>query len=156
MLNSSFQSKKAACLLVFAAIIQMPAAAQNTLEFVQDGVNNSYELPVPKGPTSIPQTLVFYQNRNGAADEGIYFEKQASPVTVTFSFDDQPYVNVPQHVTGMTFGAAGFAVAPGIPSAASPAAAAPKNRLEIALSVIARPPAGGEASGRGFRLQSAP
>ncbi|WAC15163.1 hypothetical protein [Dyadobacter pollutisoli] len=80
--------------------------AQNTLEFVQDGVNNSYLPPVPKGPTSIPQTLTFYHNKNGSADDGIYFQKPQAPLSVTFSFDDQPYITVPQHVTGMTFGAA--------------------------------------------------
>jgi hypothetical protein len=80
--------------------------AQNTLEFVQDGINNSYEPPVPKGPTSIPQTLTFYQNRNGSQDDGIYFQKSPAPVSVTFSFDDQTYITVPQHVTGLTFGAA--------------------------------------------------
>jgi hypothetical protein len=82
------------------------AWSQNTLEFVLDGVNNSYSLPVPKGPTSIPQTLTFYVNKNGSADEGIYFEKSRTDLAVTFSFDDQSYVTVPQHVTGMTFGAA--------------------------------------------------
>ncbi|MCF0073891.1 hypothetical protein LZD49_25650 [Dyadobacter sp. CY261] len=78
----------------------------NTYELVQDGVNNSYAPPVPKGPTSIPQTMTFFYNKNGSADEGIYFQKLPSDLSVTFSFDDQSYINVPQHVTGMTFGAA--------------------------------------------------
>ncbi|GGN05013.1 hypothetical protein GCM10010967_45060 [Dyadobacter beijingensis] len=82
------------------------AIVPNTYELVQDGVNNSYQLPVPKGPTSIPQTLTFFYNKNGSTDEGIYFLPLKKALTVTFSFDDQPYVNVPQHVTGMTFGAA--------------------------------------------------
>jgi hypothetical protein len=79
--------------------------AQNTMEFVQDGTYNSYAPPVPKGPTSIPQTLAFFSNKNGSQDEGIYFHKPPSELTVTFSFDDQQFVTVPQHVTGMTFGA---------------------------------------------------
>lgn len=79
--------------------------AQNTLEFVQDGSNNSYQIPIPKGPTSIPQTIKFYQNNNGAVSKGIYFHLPQRALLVTFSFDEQAYVNVPQHVTGMTFGA---------------------------------------------------
>ncbi|SDG47954.1 hypothetical protein SAMN04487996_11928 [Dyadobacter soli] len=82
------------------------ANALSTYELVQDGVNNSYQQPVPKGPTSIPQTLAFFYNKNGSTDEGIYFQKLKSGLSVTFSFDDQTYINVPQHVTGMTFGAA--------------------------------------------------
>lgn len=85
--------------------------AQGTLEFVQDGVNNSRGLPVPKGPTSIPQTLNFFHNKNGSTDDGIYFQELRSPLSLTFSFDDQTYVNVPQHVTGLTFGASSGASA---------------------------------------------
>ncbi|WP_229204032.1 hypothetical protein [Dyadobacter alkalitolerans] len=84
---------------------------QNTLEFVQDGANNSFSPPVPKGPTSIPQTLNFFLNNNGGSNEGIYFQKAQSPLSVTFSLDDQKYITVPQHVTGMTFGAASGASA---------------------------------------------
>lgn len=82
------------------------ASVSSTYELVQDGVNNSYQPPVPKGPTSIPQTMTFFYNKNGSSDHGIYFQKLKSELSVTFSFDDQPYTNVPQHVTGMTFGAA--------------------------------------------------
>lgn len=89
----------------------LAAFAQNTLEFVQDGVNNSYNPPVPKGPTSIPQTLSFFLNSNGSKDEGIYFQRPSSQLSVTFSFDDQTYITVPQHVTGITFGAASGASA---------------------------------------------
>ncbi|MCF2492716.1 hypothetical protein [Dyadobacter chenhuakuii] len=99
------------CSLLMACITAQTTIAQNTLEFVQDGVNNSYRPPVPKGPTSIPQTLSFFVNNNGSKDEGIYFQKPQSDLTVTFSFDDQPYITVPQHVTGMTFGAASGASA---------------------------------------------
>lgn len=94
------------CFLCTTCLTTLTAFAQNTLEFVQDGVNNSYSPPVPKGPTSIPQTLSFFLNSNGSKDEGIYFQKSQTPVSVTFSFDDQTYITVPQHVTGMTFGAA--------------------------------------------------
>ncbi|WP_229208636.1 hypothetical protein [Dyadobacter luticola] len=87
-------------------LLVTPLYAQNTLEFVQDGINNSYPLPVPKGPTSIPQTLTFFLNNNGSTDDGIYFQKAPRNISVTFSFDDQKYVTVPQHVTGLTFGAA--------------------------------------------------
>jgi hypothetical protein len=79
--------------------------AQNTLEFVQDGTHQSSPAPVPKGPTSIPQTLAFFLNSNGGTDGKSRFSKPQSELSVTFSFDDQPYLTVPQHVTGMTFGA---------------------------------------------------
>ena len=97
------------CIIAVAAVSSsyaQGANVPNTYELVQDGVNNSYRQPVPKGPTSIPQTMTFFFNKNGSADEGIYFQKLKSDLSVTFSFDDQLYVNVPQHVTGMTFGAA--------------------------------------------------
>lgn len=81
------------------------SAVSNTYELVQDGVNNSYPPPVPKGPTSTPQTLTFFYNTQGSTDEGLYFQKMPTDLSVTFSFDDQQYVNVPQHVTGLTFGA---------------------------------------------------
>ncbi|WP_225865785.1 hypothetical protein [Dyadobacter aurulentus] len=83
-----------------------PVFSQNTIEFVQDGTHNSYSPPVLKGPTSIPQTLRFFINQDGNSDRGIYFQKLEKDLQLTFSFDDQPYINVPQHVTGMTFGAA--------------------------------------------------
>ncbi|MCE7065930.1 hypothetical protein [Dyadobacter sp. CY326] len=98
-------------LLLLTSVSAFRTNAQNTLEFVQDGVNNSYPAPVTKGPTSIPQTLSFFINNNGSKDEGIYFQKPQKPLSVTFSFDDQPYITVPQHVTGMTFGAASGASA---------------------------------------------
>lgn len=79
--------------------------AQNTLEFVQDGTFNSSRAPVPKGPTSIPQTLSFFLNDNGGSDDRAAFSRPESPLSATFSFDDQPFVTVPQHITGMTFGA---------------------------------------------------
>ncbi|WP_138476457.1 hypothetical protein [Dyadobacter bucti] len=79
--------------------------AQNTLEFVQDGTYKSRQAPVPKGPTSIPQTLDFFLNQNGGADMKAAFSEPQSRLSVTFSFDDQSYITVPQHVTGMTFGA---------------------------------------------------
>ena len=85
--------------------------AQNTMEFVQDGTFNSYDPPIPKGPTSIPQTLTFFTNKNGNDDEGIYFFKPQTGLTLTFSFDDQQFVTVPQHVTGMTFGSMSGATA---------------------------------------------
>lgn len=75
------------------------------MEFVQDGTNNSYVQPVPKGPTSIPQTMSFYMNKNGGSDLGTYFQRQEDPITVTVSLDDQQFLNVPQHITGLTFGA---------------------------------------------------
>ncbi|MEO6285889.1 MAG: hypothetical protein ABIN80_28970 [Dyadobacter sp.] len=103
--------RTSAYLLVFFLLTSSGLMAQNTLEFVQDGVNNSYHPPVPKGPTSIPQTLTFYHNKNGSADDGIYFQKPDANLSVTFSFDDQTYITVPQHVTGMTFGAASGAAA---------------------------------------------
>jgi hypothetical protein len=106
MLSSSIGSVRPILFLVILFSASLPLAAQNTLEFVQDGINNSYQPPVPKGPTSIPQTLNFFSNKNGSQDEGIYFQRPTTDLTVTFSFDDQPFVNVPQHVTGMTFGAA--------------------------------------------------
>ncbi|ACT93299.1 hypothetical protein [Dyadobacter fermentans] len=111
MLVSSFQTIGAAlaCLVVAGSVNQANAQGTNVLntyEFVQDGVNNSYQPPVIKGPTSIPQTLAFFYNKNGSVDEGIYFQPLKSALSVTFSFDDQTYINVPQHVTGMTFGAA--------------------------------------------------
>jgi hypothetical protein len=99
------------CVQLLAMLTGCFVQAQNTLEFVQDGVNNSTQSPVPKGPTSIPQTLHFFLNNNGGGDEGIYFQKPQKPLSVTFSFDDQPYITVPQHVTGMTFGAASGASA---------------------------------------------
>jgi len=85
--------------------------AQNTMEFVQNGSFNSYDPPIPKGPTSIPQTLSFFTNKNGNEDEGIYFFKPPTALSVTFSFDDQQFVTVPQHVTGLTFGAMSGATA---------------------------------------------
>lgn len=97
------------CFVVAASVsssLAQGANVLNTYELVQDGVNNSYPQPVPKGPTSIPQTMTFFYNKNGSTDEGIYFQRLKSELSVTFSFDDQPYNNVPQHVTGMTFGAA--------------------------------------------------
>ena len=111
MLTRSLSSLRAifACIMIAAPVgtsLAQSANVLSTYELVQDGVNNSYTLPVPKGPTSIPQTLTFFYNKNGSTDEGIYFQKLKSELSVTFSFDDQPYVNVPQHVTGMTFGAA--------------------------------------------------
>lgn len=106
MLVSLFQPIRSVFFLAFFLVVARLSFAQSTLEFIQDGVNNSYEPPVPKGPTSIPQTLSFFYNKNGSVDEGIYFQKVKMGLSVTFSFDDQPYVNVPQHVTGMTFGAA--------------------------------------------------
>ncbi|MCF0062324.1 hypothetical protein MUK70_02785 [Dyadobacter chenwenxiniae] len=99
------------CFVLITCLALLPASAQHTLEFVQDGVNNSYNPPVPKGPTSIPQTLAFFLNNNGSKDEGIYFQSLQSRLSVTFSFDDQTYITVPQHVTGMTFGAASGASA---------------------------------------------
>lgn len=106
MLKFSF--RPAGLVLTWALFLGAAQAsfAQNTLEFIQDGINNSYQPPVPKGPTSIPQTLSFFFNKNGSTDDGIYFQKVKTGLSATFSFDDQPYVNVPQHVTGMTFGAA--------------------------------------------------
>jgi hypothetical protein len=106
MLTKSLSTLSAFCLAAALLGGVAPVFAQNTLELVQDGVNNSYQLPVPKGPTSIPQTLSFFYNKNGGSDEGIYFQKLKPELSVTVSFDDQPYLNVPQHVTGMTFGAA--------------------------------------------------
>ncbi|NIJ55059.1 hypothetical protein [Dyadobacter arcticus] len=106
MLSSSYLPIRSVLLVTLWLGGTSELVAQNTLEFVQDGVNNSYTPPVPKGPTSIPQTLSFYLNKNGASDQGIYFQKSAKDLSVTFSFDDQPYLTVPQHVTGMTFGAA--------------------------------------------------
>ncbi|WP_229206928.1 hypothetical protein [Dyadobacter crusticola] len=106
MLSSLVRLAGFSCLLAFFFGSTPAAIAQHTLEFVQDGVNNSYNPPVPKGPTSIPQTLSFFLNRNGNSDDGIYFQKPANELTLTFSFDDQTYINVPQHVTGLTFGAA--------------------------------------------------
>ncbi|WP_035362075.1 hypothetical protein [Dyadobacter alkalitolerans] len=101
-----------ACLSALLTCVFLNSAhAQNTLEFIQDGVNNSYKPPVPKGPTSIPQTLGFFLNNNGRSDAGIYFQPLQNPLLVTFSFDDQVYVAVPQHVTGLTFGAASGASA---------------------------------------------
>ncbi|SKB74727.1 hypothetical protein [Dyadobacter psychrophilus] len=94
------------CFLLITCLAVHAAPAQNTLEFVQDGINNSYNPPVPNGPTSIPQTLSFFLNSNGSKDEGIYFQRPSSQLSVTFSFDDQTYITVPQHVTGLTFGAA--------------------------------------------------
>ncbi|TLU96874.1 hypothetical protein [Dyadobacter sediminis] len=85
--------------------------AQNTMEFVQDGTFNSYEPPIPIGPTSIPQTLAFFTNKDGSHDEGIYFYKPQSALTLTFGFDDQQFLTVPQHITGMTFGALSGAAA---------------------------------------------
>ncbi|GGH49815.1 hypothetical protein GCM10007423_52060 [Dyadobacter endophyticus] len=111
MLTFSLSPLRAAFACIFVVVSVSNSLAQsanllNTYELVQDGVNNSRQLPVPKGPTSIPQTMTFFFNKNGSTDEGIYFEKLKSELSVTFSFDDQPYNNVPQHVTGMTFGAA--------------------------------------------------
>ncbi|OJV21909.1 MAG: hypothetical protein BGO21_25485 [Dyadobacter sp. 50-39] len=111
MLIRSLSLPKVALAFMLAASVANTSPAQssfglNTYELVQDGVNNSYQPPVPKGPTSIPQTLTFFFNKNGSADEGLYFQRMKSELSVTFSFDDQPYINVPQHVTGMTFGAA--------------------------------------------------
>lgn len=79
--------------------------AQNTLEFVQDGFNNTYPGQVPKGPTSAPQELHFYFNKDGSTDQGIYFLPIKHPLTVTISLEDQAFTNVPQHGTGITFGA---------------------------------------------------
>ena len=111
MLTRSLSSLRSVltCIIIAGTVSSSLAQAPNVLstyELVQDGVNNSYQLPVPKGPTSIPQTMTFFYNKNGSTDEGIYFQKLKSELSVTFSFDDQPYINVPQHVTGMTFGAA--------------------------------------------------
>jgi hypothetical protein len=106
MLSPTLKALRAVIFLVFVTSFFYPVFAQHTLEFVQDGVNNSYKPPVPKGPTSIPQTLSFLFNRNGNTDEGIYFQAPKQELKLTFSFDDQTYINVPQHVTGLTFGAA--------------------------------------------------
>lgn len=111
MLTFSLSSLRVVLICIVTAASVSSSLAQganvpNTYELVQDGVNNSYQQPVPKGPTSIPQTVTFFYNKNGSTDEGIYFQKLKSELSVTFSFDDQPYINVPQHVTGMTFGAA--------------------------------------------------
>lgn len=106
MLKPSFGSLSAVLFLMLTASFSVPTNAQGTLELVQDGVNNSREMPVPKGPTSIPQTLKFFHNKNGSTDDGIYFQELRSPLTLTVSFDDQTYISVPQHVTGLTFGAA--------------------------------------------------
>lgn len=108
-------SKRNLAKLLFTQLLTMLTGhfvqAQNTLEFVQDGVNNSILSPVAKGPTSIPQTLQFFLNNSGSTDDGIYFQKLQKPLSVTFSFDDQTYITVPQHVTGLTFGAASGASA---------------------------------------------
>ncbi|KQS27682.1 hypothetical protein [Dyadobacter sp. Leaf189] len=106
MLSSLTRVSRFSGLLLFLLGSIPSVFAQHTLEFVQDGVSNSYKPPVPKGPTSIPQTLSFFFNRNGNTDDGIYFQKPEKELTLTFSFDDQTYVNIPQHVTGLTFGAA--------------------------------------------------
>ncbi|MCE7062027.1 hypothetical protein [Dyadobacter sp. CY343] len=106
MLSLSRLASRAALLLPISLAVISPVFAQHTFEFVQDGVNNSYKPPVPKGPTSIPQTLSFFFNRDGNADRGIYFQKLQESLSLTFSFDDQTYINVPQNVTGLTFGAA--------------------------------------------------
>ena len=107
-----FKSQFTRCIFILIVLAgRFHVHAQHTMEFVQDGVNNSYKPPVPKGPTSIPQTLTFFQNPNGNTDGGLYFQKPQQPLSVTFSFDDQAYVNVPQHVTGLTFGAASGASA---------------------------------------------
>lgn len=100
-----------AILLLFFISKGIFVHAQNTMEFVQDGSSNSYEPPIPKGPTSIPQTLSFFTNKNGNEEEGIYFFKPQTALLLTFSFDDQQFVTVPQHVTGMTFGARSGATA---------------------------------------------
>nr|WP_295923349.1 hypothetical protein [uncultured Dyadobacter sp.] len=106
MLKPSFGSLSAVLFFMLIAGFGGSANAQATLELVQDGVNNSREMPVPKGPTSIPQTLKFFSNKNGSTDDGIYFQELRSPLSLTVSFDDQTYISVPQHVTGLTFGAA--------------------------------------------------
>lgn len=100
-----------AILLLFFISKGIVVQAQNTMELVQDGTFNSYEPPIPKGPTSIPQTLAFISNKDGSRDEGIYFYKPQSALTLTLSFDDQQFVTVPQHITGMTFGALSGATA---------------------------------------------
>lgn len=82
-----------------------PTSAQNTLEFVQDGFNNSYPAEVRKGPTSASQELAFYFNKDGSMDQGIYFLPMKHKLTVTISLEDQTFINVPQHRTGITFGA---------------------------------------------------
>ena len=90
---------------VIFACISMQSFGQHTLEFVQDGTSNSYPLRIPKGPTTAPQTLYFFRNLYGSMDKGVYYAKTARPLSVTFSFDDQAFVNVPQHNVGITFGA---------------------------------------------------
>jgi len=79
--------------------------AQHTLELVQNGIHNSYKPPVAKGPTSIPQTLSFFMNHNGSANDSTRFRESVPGLSVTFSFDDQQFITVPQHITGLTFGA---------------------------------------------------
>ncbi|MGG7666961.1 hypothetical protein [Dyadobacter sp. BHUBP1] len=93
-------------LIVAPMIAWQTNAQKNTLELVQDGISNSIKPPIPIGPTSIPQTLSFYLNRNGAGNGAKYFDPAKKPLTVTLSLDDQAFLNVPQHVTGITFGAA--------------------------------------------------
>lgn len=90
-------------LIILSATSRSPA--QNTLEFVQDGFNNTYAAQVPKGPTSAPQELAFYFNKDGSTDQGIYFLPMKHKLTVTVSLEDQTFINVPQHRMGMTFGA---------------------------------------------------
>lgn len=82
-----------------------PLLAQNTLEFVQDGFNNTYPAQVPKGPVSGSQELAFYFNKDGSTDQGIYFLPMKHKLTVTVSLEDQTFTRVPQHRTGITFGA---------------------------------------------------
>ena len=80
-------------------------SAQNTLEFVQDGFNNTYRGQISKGPTSASQALTFFFNKDGSLDQGIYFLPMKHKLTVTVSLEDQTFTDVPQHQTGISFGA---------------------------------------------------
>lgn len=96
--------------IMLLSLIEMPLCyAQNTFELIQTETQNSYHLPIPKGPTSTPQTFTYFSNVNGSKDTVGIFNEVKPANTVTFSFDDQTYLTVPQHITGLTFGAsAGF------------------------------------------------
>lgn len=66
-------------IILFLLWISTSVYAQNTLELIQDGVNNSYALPVPKGPTSIPQTLAFFLTKTVLLIRESIFKKSDRP-----------------------------------------------------------------------------
>ena len=92
--------------MIFLCLFRsMIGEAQNTLEFTGGPQYYSAQVPNLKGPTSVPQTLRFFKNHSGSADDSVRFSAASNELSVTFILEDQSYVAIPEHNTGMTFGA---------------------------------------------------